>query len=377
MLRKLLLCVLLLVSSVGVRAQPEELSFFLSYIPNIQFAPVYAAIENGHFADAGVSLNAQYGDEPDGLDLIAVGNIDFGIISGEQIIQARANERDVVFIYEWFQQYPVGIVVSSESGIESIRDLVGRRVGIPGRFGASYSGLIALLAADDMDESDIQLEAIGFNAPDVFCLGVVEVAVIYVTNEPLQIQQRVDAGNCGDVSGIRVFPVSQAVDVVSNGLTTNAEMIREHPDLVRAVVEAFDLGLRDVINNPAQAYLLSVRHVENLPLDDVFRAGLEQEAESQSEFLATNPDREAVAASRQELSTRLNESFDAEMLLQFEVLLSSIELWDADQLGYTDPSSWETTEQVLLLMGFIDESIDLPASYSNAFLPERIPSADS
>ncbi|MBZ0294027.1 MAG: ABC transporter substrate-binding protein, partial [Anaerolineae bacterium] len=356
----------------GASAQSDELSFFLTYIPNIQFSPVYAAIENGHFEDAGLHVNIQHGDEPDGVDLIAVGNVDFGIVSGEQIIQARANERDVVFVYEWFQKYPVGIVVPDDGDIQTVKDLAGRHVGIPGRFGASYSGLIALLSGNDMREEDIQLEAIGYNAPEVFCLGAVEAAVIYTNNEPLQIQQQADAGECGDVTGVKVFPVSDAADMVSNGIVTSNAMIQDNPERVRAVVQAFDAGLQDVINNPAQAYLLSASYVENLPLDDDFRTALEQEAESQSEFLATNSDRAAIAESRQALLDRLSESFEGESLLQFEVLLASIDLWDADQLGYTDPASWETTQQVLLTMGFVPEEIDLSAAYSNAFLPEAI-----
>ena len=57
----------------------------------------------------------QYGDEPDGVDLIAADQLQFGFISGEQVIQARAKDRPVVFVYEWFQKYPVGIVVPADS----------------------------------------------------------------------------------------------------------------------------------------------------------------------------------------------------------------------------------------------------------------------
>ncbi len=355
----------------GVAAQEDEtleVPFFLTFIPNIQFAPVYVAIENGYFANEGLNPVIQYGDEPIGIDLMAAGTLDFGVFGGEQVIQARGNGRDVVFIYEWFQQYPIGIVASVETGINEVTDLAGRRVGIPGRFGASYSGLIALLNAAGMTENDIELEEIGFNAPEVVCLGAVEAAVVYINNEPLQIQQRAEAGECGSISDVLVIPVSSAVDMISNGLTTSAMALAEKPDLVAGVVRAFDLGLRDAINNPAQAYLLSALHVQNLPLADAFRAALETEAADQAEFLNTQPDHEAIVQSRVDLLERLSADFEPATLVQFIVLLNTIDLWDAENLGYSDLSSWEVTQDILLTMGFIAQPIELEAAFTNAFV---------
>ncbi len=373
MLRKLaLLIVLLAVSMTGVSAQvdaPTDMTFFLTFIPNIQFAPVYVAMEKGYFAEQGINLTVEYGDEPDGAVLIAAGERQFGIISGEQVIQARANGLPLVYTYEWFQQFPIGIVTGTESGIESAEDLIGRKVGIPGRFGASYSGLVALLAGVNLTETDIQLEEIGFNAPDVFCLGGVEAAVVYINNEPLQIEQRAQTGNCGAVTGVNVINVAEVADLVSNGVVTNEQLIAEKPDLVQAVVGAFDRGLRDSIDNPASAYLFSARQVENLLTNEDLRVALEEEAVLQDDFLTTSPDRAMVAQSRLDMLARLTEQFDAETLTQFRVLLNTIELWDADQLGATTPESWEITQQTLLTMGFLPEAIDLTGAFTLDFLP--------
>lgn len=357
--------------AVAQESQPVKQTLFMTFVPNVQFSPVYAAIENGHMAANGIALEIEHGDENVGVDLIAANARQFGLVSGEEVIKARANGRPVVYVYEWFQKYPVGIVVSADSGIESVRDLAGRKVGIPGRFGASFNGLIALLSANDMQESDIQLDPIGFNAPEVFCMGGVEASVVYINNEPLQIWQRAAAGDCGSVSAVRVFPVSDAADMVSNGLVTNEQTIAEQPELVRGMVAAFDAGLRDVINNPAQAYLLSTAYVENLPMTDAFRSTLEAAAAAQEDFLATNPDRHAIAESRAKLSIDLASEFDDATLIQFRVLMSSIELWDADRLGFSEASSWDVTQKVLLNMDFIQQPIDLSLAFTNEFVPPK------
>jgi putative riboflavin transport system substrate-binding protein len=348
---------------------PVDQTLFLPFVSNIQFAPVYVAMDKGYFSDGNIKLAVEYGDESTGVDLIAANGRQFGLISGEEVLKARANGRPVVYVYQWFQKYPIGIVVSDASGIASVKDLAGHKVGIPGRFGASYNGLTALLHANGLSETDIDLQTIGFNAPDVFCVGGVDAAVVYINNEPLQIQQRADAGNCNGVKGITVFPVSDAADLVSNGLVTNEQTISENSALVQAMVTAFDHGLRDSINNPAETYLLSAKHVDNLPLSDAFKAALEDAATAQTEYLKTDPSREAIAESRTTLLDTLSKQFDSDTLLQFHILLNTIDLWDAELLGYSQMSSWEITEKTLTDMGFVSTSVDLSKTFTNDFLP--------
>ena len=167
----------------------------LTFIPNVQFAPFYLGIEDGNFADAGFKVTLEHLQEPDVLDLVALRQANYGIVSGEQVILARAQGRDVVYVFEWFQQYPVGLVFSSAADFGALENLRGARVGIPGRFGASYSGLTTLLSSAGLSETDVEVNEIGFNAPEVFCLGVVDAAIVYVNNEPLQIRNLAQAGN--------------------------------------------------------------------------------------------------------------------------------------------------------------------------------------
>lgn len=364
----LLLCV---APAAAQEAALQDTSLFITFVPNIQFSPVYVAMEKGYFAAEGLSVVIEHGDEPVGVDLIAAGEREFGLIGGEQVITARANHRPVVFVYEWFQKFPVGIVVTNESGIETVTDLAGRHVGIPGRFGASYSGLIALLNANDMSENDIIVEEIGFNAPEVICVGALQASVVYLNNEPLQVEQRIAGDSCGAVTGVHVFPVSDYIDLVSNGLITSERMIAEQPERVASMVRAYDAGLRDIIRNPAEAYLLSAVHVENLPLGDEFRAALVEAAVEQVAFLSEHPDvsREELAAYRSRLYAGLAATFPPEEIIQFRVLIATIEFWDADRLGYTEPASWEAMQDTLLKMGFITEPIALDEAYTNAFLP--------
>jgi NitT/TauT family transport system substrate-binding protein len=353
--------------------QPVEQTLFLTYIPNVQFAPAYVALEEGYFDANGINVTIEHGDEPVGLDLIAAGQRQFGIIGGEQVILARANSRPVVFVYEWFQDYPIAVVTTAESGITTPEDLRGQRIGIPGRFGATYTGILALLGAFGMSEGDVQLEPIGFNAPEVVCAGGISASAIYINNEPIIIRERAAADDCGGVSDVNIIPVSQYVDLLSNGMVTNEETIANNPDLVRGMVQGWGAGVQESIRNPAAAYLASAEYVEGLLSDPDLRTAFEQAAAQQETWLDANPqaDRVELAQRRLDSYVDLAQRFDPATLLQYAILLETVRLWDADRLGYTDPLSWEVTQSVLIDLGALQAPLDdLSAAYSNAFLPE-------
>ncbi len=361
---------LLLVASAAV-AQDQSLDerILLTFVPNVQFAPFYVGIEAGYFAEAGFTVSLEHLQEPEVLDLVAVGQANYGVVSGEQVILARSQARDVVYVFEWFQRFPVGLVYDSALDLSDLGDLRDKIVGIPGRFGASYSGLTALLQNANLTEADIEVSEIGFNAPEVFCLGLVDAAVVYINNEPLQIQQLADAGDCGDLQAVAVTSVASQVDLVSNGLIVSRALLDDDPAAVQRMVSAFANALRATIDNPAAAYIASLAHVESLPREASLLEALQSAAEAQSDFLRELPSRAEVAASRADLAKLLQSRFDAQSLAQFTILLNTIELWDADQLGSSDLASWQAMHDTLQRMGFLGESpVELGDAFSNQFI---------
>jgi NitT/TauT family transport system substrate-binding protein len=359
----------LLAFSATAQEEYDDLTILMTYIPNIQFAPMYVAMNGGFFESESLIVELEYLEEPTVVDLVAASEQQFGVVSGEQVILAASQGRPIVYIYEWFQQYPVGAVYSADREVTSFADFAGLRVGIPGRFGANYSGLVTFLDVADMTESDIEVQEIGFNAPEVFCVGAVDTAIIYINNEPLQIRNRAQQGDCGDVTDVNVLPIGDVVDLVSNGIITNQETRETNPELVQSVVRAYNDALALTINNPAQAYLLSASLIEGLPLSDDLETALELLAEQQTTFLETEPDTETLYASHQAMYETLAAQFDADTLIQFQVLLASIPLWNAEQLGYSDLASWENMQDTLIALEQLGEPVDLESIFTNEFLP--------
>jgi NitT/TauT family transport system substrate-binding protein len=289
----------------------------LGYIPNIQFAPLYVAVEKGFFREAGFDVEFDYKRETDGVALVGAGELPFAVVSGEQVLLARAQGLPVTYVAAWYQQYPVSVVAKSEAGVLIPQDLKGRKIGLPGLFGANYIGLRALLNAGRLSEKDVTLDSIGFNQVETMLTGRQDIVVGYSANEPIQLRSRGIA-----VTEIRV---ADYVQLASNGILTSEKFLAENPDMVRAFVGAFVKGLEYSTANPEDAYALSEPHIPNF--------------------------------------------VDLDANVQKQILATSIEQWQGDRLGYSDPQAWENMRDVLLDMGLITEGLDLNKAFTNEFIP--------
>jgi NitT/TauT family transport system substrate-binding protein len=324
MLKKSILLMLVLVLSLSACGAPQpeadsltKIRLPLGYIANIQFAPLYAAIEKGYFKEAGMEVEFDYSFETDGVKLVGAGELPFAVVSGEQVLLARAQGVPVTYVAAWYQQFPISVVSKSELGIVTPQDLKGRRIGLPGLFGANYIGLRALLFSAGLEESDVQLESVGFNQVEVLAADQQEVVVGYAANEPIQLKAQ-----GFDVTELRV---ADYTNLAANGILASEKVIAEDPELVKAFVGAFLKGVQYTIEQPDEVYSLSEKYIPNF-------AGLDQN-------------------------------------VQKEILATSSEMWKADRLGYSDPQAWENMQNVLLEMGLLSEKMDLSKAFTNSFVP--------
>ena len=298
--------------------EPLKLRLPMGYIPDPQYAPLYVAVDKGYFAEEGLVIDFDYSFETDGMALVAANELPFAIVGGDQVILARAQGLPVVYVLEWFQRYPIAVVSKAAANIAEPADLAGRTVGLPGFFGASYVGYVGLLLANDMVQEDVDAVDIGFTQVETLLTGQADAVVVFANNEPIQLM------NLGE--DVDVIRVADYIDLVFNGIVTNEETINNSPQLVERFTRAMLRGLADTLADPDQAYEISKKYVEGL--DDSRR----------------------------------------------EVLEASLELWDAEMLGYTEAATWDRTQEILLAMGLLDAPVEnLEAAYSNDFIEKVQP----
>ena len=312
-----------LAAGLGVGCAPKKTDVIrlpVGFIPNVQFAPLYVAIEKGFYRDAGLQVEMDYNMETDSVALVGAGELQFAVVSGEQVLLGRAQGLPVTYVMAWYQKFPVGVVSLADKNIKGPADLRSKKVGIPGLYGASYIGFKALLNAGGLQESDLSLDSIGFTQAESLADGLEDAAVVYVSNEPIKLR--------AEGFDVDVIAVSDYLSLVANGLITSEKMIAEKQDVVRAMVGATLKGIDYAIQHPDEAFTICEKYVENL-------ANLTPEEKD----------------------------------VQRQVLAASIELWRAERLGYSDPQAWQNMHDLLLQMELISQPLDLTGAFSNDFLP--------
>ena len=293
-----------------------EVSVVMGYIPHVQFAPWFVADKKGYFAAEGIKVNYNWGFELDGVKLVGANQADFALLGGDQVIQARAQNIPVVYVANWYNAFPIAIFSLKEKNIVTPKDLVGKKIGLPGFFGATYTGWRAMLYEQGIKESDVQTQDIGFNQVAAVTQGAVDAAAGYSNNEPVQLAL---VGK-----PINVIQVGEYSKLVGIGLVTNEKTIAERPQIAQKVVRAFLRGLRDTNDNPQDALAISIQVVPE--------AGGQNQKTTEA------------------------------------VLNASIKLWQSQRLGYSDPAAWGASAKFMKDAGLVKNEVDVTKAFTNDFV---------
>jgi NitT/TauT family transport system substrate-binding protein len=165
----------------------------------------------------------------------------------------------------------------------------------------------------------VTLKSIGFNQVEAYASGQADVVVVYTTNEPIVLKSQGFEFN--------EMRVADSLQLVANGIVTNEKTIAENPELIQRMARAFARGIRDTAASPDEAYEICKKFVEGLGTND-----------------------EEV---------------------QKQVLAASIEFWNTERPGESDPQAWQNMNDLLSRMGMLSKPVDVSKAFTNEFVPEE------
>ncbi|MBM4413231.1 MAG: ABC transporter substrate-binding protein [Chloroflexi bacterium] len=291
----------------------------MPFIPNVQFAHFYVADQEGYFADEGLSVTFDYNFENDVVQRIATNNqITFALASADSILLARSKGLPVKAVMATTQSFPIGFISKSNTGITSLDDLRGKSIGIPGRFGASYIGLQAILRAGNLTEDDVRIQEIGFTQVVALREDNVDVVSGYVNNEPIQLR------NAG--VDVNVLAVSELYPLASDHLIVSEQTLSTDRALVEKFTRAMLRGMNRVNQDPDAAFKVAV--------------------------------------------TAIPEAKRVDPNLGVAILKETVRLWQPENLGVIQVSNWQNTYTLLQQMNLINAELPLQDAFDTSFVSQ-------
>ena len=224
-----------------------DVTIGLTYIPNVQFAPVYVADAQGLYNDAGVTATVRHHGSDEGLfTALLAGQEDVVIASGDEAVVAASQGLDLVSIGQYYASYPGTVIVPADSPIATLADLKGKTIGIPGEYGSSYYATLAAIKAGGLQTSDVTISSIGYTQQAALAAGQVDAVVGFTNNDAVQMR----------LSGldIREIPLDDgSTPLVAASIVTTREWAHAHPEQARGVVSATTSAMNAIAENPQVA----------------------------------------------------------------------------------------------------------------------------
>lgn len=277
----------------------------------------YAALVKGFYEEAGLDMTIQSGGPGiSATQIVASGKAQFGMGQADEILFARQNGIPLVAIAGIFQKNPQALMFHKGQPIDSFDDLNGRKVYV-GSGAAFWEYIKKKYNLDKVVELKYTGSLVNFIEDKT------SVTQSYMTSEPYSMQQE----------GIEVDYLLNADSgymPYGNLLFTTEQFLKEHPDVVRAYVEASIKGWNYYKDNYAEINPRIREKNPDMPLDK-----LEYSAK------ALQP---------------LVYGYDAE----------------THGVGYMSEERWETLMNQLLDLGLLKKPIDVKTVFTTEFLPPSV-----
>jgi putative hydroxymethylpyrimidine transport system substrate-binding protein len=177
-------------SGAATSHRSTPVSLTLDWYGNADHVGVYAGIDRGFFARAGLAVTARPPSAAsDSITLVATGRSDLGISYEPEVFFAQQRHIPVVAVASVVPRALASIIAAGGSGISAPADLRNKTIGIDGT--ASTTAFVdTVLRHAGVDPADVKLVNVGFNqVPALLQHKVDAVAGVFRNIEGIQFAQ--------------------------------------------------------------------------------------------------------------------------------------------------------------------------------------------
>jgi NitT/TauT family transport system substrate-binding protein len=248
-----------IVASGAALAQsaPQKATIRLDWKAGAQHAPFYLAKARGFYKDEGLDVEIISGSgSSDTVKQVGSGSIDFGLVDALVLVQAAQQRVPVKSMAAYYQRNPIVLISPKDKPITNPKQLLsGIKLGSK-KGSATYQGLLALLAANDMQVEQIKMVDIGFGVAPLL-VKQVDAIMGFSMNEPIEAE----AGGMATF----VLPVADfGVDTYGLTIVSNDQLMQSKSAVIEHFLRATRRGIEESIRDPAAAVTALAKAVDEI-----------------------------------------------------------------------------------------------------------------
>ncbi len=300
-----------------------DVSFRLNYTADGLHAPFYYALEKGYYEDVGLNVTIGEGNGAGTTaKLVGTGDADIGFTDSASVASAIAEGIPVKIVCPIYAVNAFGAIALKDSGIETMKDLEGKRVGIATGDGPSNL-FAAAAAANDIDVNKVEFVSMDANSKETSLMkGDVDAILAGCDSDAVALEC-----NGYEVNAMRYSECGAAT--VGLSLVANPDFIAENSEIIEKFISATLKGWDECRTNSEEAVKIFMK---NFP----------------------TADENVVKGS---LAVALDSLFDK----------------DAKTLAGLTEEDWNNCRDLLVTYLGVDESIQAEDLYTFECLPEELP----
>lgn len=257
-------------SDAGEPGGSKKVKLALNWVAEPEFGGFFAAREGGLYGQQGLDVTILNGGAgAPVVQLVASGEVDFGVVGADELLQARARGVDLVAVFTVYQTFPQAIMAHASRGAKTLKDVLSsgtlavepglpfvaylkNKYGFEGVKVVPYDGGVARFVAD----KDFSQEC-------------------FITSEPLAAKKK--------GSDPQVFLIAdEGYNPYAGVIVARRQLWQEKPEIIKSFVKGSREGWRRYLDDPKPAN--EVMGKINTAMDAETFAGA---AEAQKSFIET------------------------------------------------------------------------------------------
>jgi NitT/TauT family transport system substrate-binding protein len=228
-------------------AADTKVTFQLNWMAGGANAGFAAAVAEGYYRDAGLDVTVVQGNgSGNTAQLVASGRAQLAYADAVAVSQLIAKGAPMKIVSTVYQSNPNAVMALKKTGIKSVKDLAGKKVGVPSA--SSQTTMLPLFfKSNNLKESDVTM---------------IDMPVASMV--PALLQGQVDAV-LGSIDAYQIQAESQGaqldvyrfadygVPTVSTSIFASNSFLKDNPELVRKFIAASLKGWSFALDNPEKA----------------------------------------------------------------------------------------------------------------------------